>query len=624
MRSGQKDTFYTNTNQNSEISKRICDNIAHYSNQKITILDGKLAGDDSATIFKKSSGDFLPQEVKAIGEIFVDEYLKANHIINIDKTLVSCRSGEMAKIYWHYGMVFRDPYVQALESEKESKADTRIDQLRGITQKAHEVIRRSFGSSKINAVISRMRVALSYSILTTVEKYSKHKKDNSNRKSAKFYMPYLAVVAPTGLKGGLGHTITGLLPNEVLIYSSLNIDEIDAANFIIDSADFSDEKLISETIQSSVLDKVLNKDSPLTKELSFKSRMLDNATIEYTSNDPTLKNIDFVNGLKYRLNLRDSNSVGLSNTAYEKLRSVGVAMPLKYLYNNMPYSSFRNALEALRPAESQRRILYNKMQGVLSIKKGKLDLLSRYEVYKSFNFSLIRLRKDEQHVYAQRHIRYISASSEASKLERMYGSRSGRFGPVSLKGSNILLQRFLIRNGIPFTESDVYGLIKHAYTVMDLSNTTIIDMISNILVAISGTLLGVDEVAKSIAMDQSRWEDENVLSSIIATPLENLYLSVDGSEPIFIQMPGLHLSRSVVKLVKLIGLQYFMSMQVLDDYKYSNLVITPNSNTNKFLSKLRKYKRNMKTLLKMENIYDEMGLNSNWESKRLYDDHTDL
>lgn len=204
MWSGRLDTFFLNCIQNHCVNKRINDVLTEVHRlPPFGFLS--IAGDDVAAVIPAT--DWNSSKTTIVKEVVIKAYTSTNHKINSKKSAVTARSGEYAKIYWYAGMMFRDPSIQLFEAEKSQKSTTRVEYVRGYSQKLFEYLRRAKTNMRIGSTYCRLLLSLTYFLDARVK---------SGRGRIRYIPPYQSIICPTFVKGGLGFTVTGISINESL------------------------------------------------------------------------------------------------------------------------------------------------------------------------------------------------------------------------------------------------------------------------------------------------------------------------------------------------------------------------------------------------------------------------
>nr|WPV63645.1 MAG: RNA-dependent RNA polymerase [Jingmen bat reovirus 1] len=538
MWSGRLDTFFLNCIQNQccnrEISRRLKEENDMNGFGFLTI-----AGDDVAATMK--ADNWSAKKTTALKEVTVDVYTSTNHKINIKKSAVSSRSGEYAKLYWYYGMMFRDPSIQMFESEKNQKTVTRVEFLRGYSQKMFEFIRRAKTSMNISSTFCRLILAVSYSLDIMPNGKDRHER----RVKIRYVPPYQSVVCPTFVKGGLGFTVTGLTINESLFIRKHLDDWMELALPYL--------SVMKSEIDNKLASTLFEYYSGVGKNGKSKKYNKD-ITIEYDTNDPEVVGADFAKGLSYRRLALDKTRVNTSNQAIKTLNESGITLSQNMVYSTSGDTSFLDSLKTMIISKDDvNQSLEANMSEIFKIYSEdkvrfndipKIKYASLLKLYEGFTFTTARV--DNPNGFKNASIRYVSVPTEGMMLEKHFGAKTGKESISSLKGFQLKIRRFIKDCQLPYTENQVISAIVDAGI---FSADNIQSALYNCLLAISGMSDESYNIASSINEQDVNWSSEIISVNVVGTVLENLNISEDIIDS-YINIRKTNLPKPFTKMIK--------------------------------------------------------------------------
>lgn len=589
LASGRLDTFYANSIKNGLMHKAFILKIMDTYPNVFELTSVQVAGDDGYLVLRILK-PLTKEIINGIRQIVVNEFQGNNHIINLLKTLLSTRSGEYAKLYWYFGMVFRDPSIQLLESEKLSNAETMVERLRGLSQKVVEFTKRSVGSLKTNMKLNRIIVGLSYIIkFRSVSREENARSDGRvDRTTFRWVVPYMAVITPTSIQSGLGMSLSGISQNEVaLLRGTLRSDLEKSLGYI---------KLIKYTkvkgLHGAILNGVasgFNVPRQVRKSLLRDAGDVESVSdIKYKSSDKTSDKLQFRNGLEFIKSNQNVSNLQKARKALVSLNGRGVTLPLSNSYEYRPFIEFKTMLESFK---HEKQLDLDDTAGIIkNIREGKIEASSIVEVVRgfeldeAFTMNLILAPVDK---VVQNACRYVSYPNEIREMERKFGSRCGKTVSGDMQGSNQLLNRFIVENGLPYTENDIYNLlldVKNQGSTGD-SRSAILGLIEDTLTALSGDDVGSRRVAASIITDMNHWSDLNVNTATVGSMLEPINMTPSNMEKYVQLRVDYPMTEPMRKLVRFMSFRHLLAMNVLHDMKYGSVEVVSNARTEEIMSK---------------------------------------
>lgn len=605
MLSGRLDTFYNNSTRNTFINEYIAEKLTSLERIDSKMVWLQVAGDDAINVISLRTPP-SKEVLNQIRKVVVDEYEDNNHIINIDKTVISGRSGEYAKLYFYCGMVFRDPSVQMVESEKKSSAPNRIDVLRGLGQKMYELTRRSH--AKLRMLAAFVRFMLWPACFIKVEKRNDSSTKRDKNIVYKYMMPPQVIIAPTGISSGLGASYTGLLQNEVVYIKEHLLNcryGIASVLHVLESIEFSADELFNKVLfLQAAKSNSIGRD--LIGELGVKepkvrgigSSRNEHFQVKYDSNDPAFIMASFDKGLNYKLSLLKESQIQMSRAQGESLKSRGLDIPKSFMYENQPTSAFFDAIMALKRPASLRNDAKMKILSITSSLNARGKKMgnngdssvfsSLFRVQCAFNFELIRMQPYNSLEPVRDSIRYPNTPVEVIHLQRILDNRSGVDQITKLRSSTATLAKFIAIHNINKTEDQILDLLRSMIkkqSGMHGMRFEIMPLIYSTLVAMSGDTKLASETAEMLARDPFLWTSESISTAIVGTNLEYLHMDLQTLSERYIML-GLEYPLHVRGLISFIGLRYFLSAQVRSGFCYSGLRITPRPEADEVLDKL--------------------------------------
>lgn len=517
LTSGRLDTFAFNSIQNSLINEIVQRQLLEHSTAKAKYVRLTVAGDDMASILDMSNVQIRSSAIEEIKNIIVHVYRQAGHDISTEKTTCTNRSMEIAKRYCYYGSSFRDPNIQFFESEKNNKAETIIDSLRGQVQKQYEAMKRSDGSLCQSAFAIRIYFALAYNLKI------QEKSLTVRGVNHKYYPPYASIITPTSASGGLGCTFTGITMNEAIFLMKHLRSYIDASLPIVDALKFTSNKDIPSALIRSVIP--VEKHS-LEPGLNTKLKLIDIKTVSANNADVPMS---VGSGLNYKLHHQLPQAMRESSNAINSLENQGIVVPEKLKYSNGPYINFLQFTDTIGKTRStDKNDVANNLGRFFNIEKRKLrehptpvTLSKKYEIYKAMACEAIIVPESALE-YKTDSIRNVTAPDVAQKLERVFGPRIGKHMNHNFEGLNQEIQRFISKTGLQLTTQQLIDEILRVG--INNSHITPSQVLLQLLIAVSGDTFAANEVISNLGENQMSWGDMLVAVTLSGSILENLDL----------------------------------------------------------------------------------------------------
>lgn len=479
LTSGRLDTFMFNSIQNIEINHIIHNKFSQLIGPKVEYVALTVAGDDMISLLKPHNGRIRSNNVEEYKDIILSHYRDAGHDVSAEKTILANRSFEFAKRYGYRGFTFRDPNIQFFESEKNNKAESFIDVMRGQAQKQFEAYRRSCGDSQVSMIAMRLFFGLAYKLKV------RQRNDVVRNTNVNYYPPYPAVIIPTSVSGGLGCSFTGVSQNEELFLQRHLIDIINAALPITSILTFNSNKEMPTGLIRHILP-----ESKLSLHTNVSGNLKINR-VEVTSNNTSDVPMDIRAGLEHKKTHASSMKSLQSTQALERLKRLEVNVPEKLKYENDGYINFIQFADTLNSRRGADDIdAVNNVSSIFDIKGRRImrkiptvTLASLYDIYSAILIELT-LEVPGEHHFEHTVPRNVSSPSSGRLLERIYGSRYGKSAYYNFDGLNQQLQKFITKTGVPFTSQQLLDtLLGVAY---DVNSSDTDNVMLDLLIAVSG------------------------------------------------------------------------------------------------------------------------------------------
>nr|WJJ55410.1 MAG: hypothetical protein [Valmbacken virus] len=527
MLSGLLVTFLLNSLINSEITYTM---LPTFIEQKLTIYFLLIAGDDIAMVF--DADDVNAASIEELRNAVVKHYTDAGHKINPNKSVISNRNIEMAKIYAQHGFVFNDPYMQGNESEKNTKDDSRLTALRGLVHKQFDLFRRSSSNTRYTCTMLRLTAGLAYHLKIVDSRVaerlrlSRAQRKMSNKDvvniKVKYYPPYAAVILPSAVSGGLGCSWTGTSLNEVVYLQEQMYDSFRNSIPIVDALDFSSKEIFSMAFLKKVIPPSYQHLIPSTR----RNADVEVQDVKVTSMSRSDGPLSIDAGLKFRLSMLQPTKVDLAHNADTRLREQGIEIADTMKYSNAPYMDMIQFADTLKRSASA-----NADDSYYNIKKIFTDtwdlafkpdcnitLYKFYPLYQAVTWDMTFYDKSVKH-YHNAAVRKPIAPDTYKECERLYKPRSGKSIRINLMGLNKALTQFTSITGAHVTpEAIMAEMLRHNM----FSDVNADDRMTALLTSISGDADTSARTVRQLSSESHTWADMMMASSINATLLETL------------------------------------------------------------------------------------------------------
>nr|QNS31039.1 putative RNA dependent RNA polymerase [Thrips tabaci associated reovirus 1] len=646
MTSGRYDTFFGNTHQNAHIMREISAVVK--AELKLDLGFCQAAGDDVTFVFKSETPLNKVEDLIKLRKIVVRIYEKYNHVINEFKTILSPISGEYAKIHWYMGMIFRQPSIQTIESEKKSKSETLVDTTRGFNQKMAECNRRSYGDAFNNASLIRMLLASSYSVRIAEQDQGelrhngskKHTKFDQSQflrnktykggvrdskltlKFVKYYMPYLSIILPTSLKGGVGASISGYKNNEILLLNDVLRREFDDTIYLVDSIEYTPERRIHDAIIRKIMSDINAKDPLANKEEKKKNSITVVKDLSYTLEDPNVSQPSMRKGYEYANSMLQPGLKTASRKAVTSLKGVGYEIPKDTIYENRSVAALREAIDSfstdVRIKKSAQIIIIDAVRN--DVIKGAKSLRTLFPIQFALHPELVQIKNAEPLERKQSTVRYVTSPIQSHEAEMIFGSRAtSKIGRMD--GSIPALSRFISATGSFGIQQDtIISMIQDAMMTIKGARTPI-EIVIDVLVAISGNINESTTAANAIIRLQDFWEDANITASIIGTLLENINVDMDEISTRYVLGMPPSVPKVLRNLLNIIYFDYIMSNNYIRGFNFSAVRLTPTEYTNDVFKKIQL--RSVGSIHPMYEYADDATLRvlqsqSHWERRKVW------
>lgn len=571
MESGRLDTFFCNTLQNLDIMEQVSRKL---NNMNSRILYVQAAGDDITTVF--TLPDVVDKKVlENIRKAVSDTYEDHNHVMNVFKTVLSPISGEYTKIHFYMGMLFREPSIQPMESEKTDNAETFIEKSRGLIQKFYEYSKRASGDAVVNASLFRVLGALSYHTDIPISR--------SNSMFKRWYLPYLGVLTPTAILGGLGASISGFKLNEVTTFDYIFENRYNHTLGVLNKIKFNRKDLISREILATVTS-MAKGTSKIGKGGKTQSTSVE---IEDSLNDGV--KLSFSEGYNYFINSQDPSMIKTSTEAAKYLKANNISFDSKLGYVNAPYELMRNAVETFKTPGtvnlSDTMDILNMINDVESA-----PAVSLRDIYK-LHFIVdivVASHGDLLMEPIQNHHVFVTAPEQSRLCETIFGSRNGS-GQVNFSnGGNRYISEFISRTKSYHVDEEV--LVNNLSSIVINSFATKpVEAISKFLSYVSGDKATSDQIAPQLLKDMAYWNDLKVSSGIAGTLAEFMDYNVNTISIKYMDIRLVAPLGPVLNLVKAMAIDTMVSRLYMNGFKRSTVKIIENAHTSLIADSIRMY-----------------------------------
>ncbi|ASA47352.1 RdRp [Aedes camptorhynchus reo-like virus] len=616
MLSGLLVTFLLNSIINSEINYEMNEDL---SGMSVNVMSMLIAGDDIGTILKMDIPNAA--NIERVRELICAKYTAAGHKINKNKSVMSNRSIEMAKIYAHLGFVFNDPYMQVNESEKTGKDESRISALRGFVHKQFDAFRRSASSSRHVTFTMRLCSMLAYHI----KMFDKTDVTSAAMKY-KYYPPYAAAILPSGVRGGLGCSWTGVSLNEVIWLNERMSSSVNPAIPVVDSLRFDSQEVFANAFLKKVV--------PATKHhLLPKVNRPSNFEITDVSVSSTNANdapLSVTSGLEYKIRHLRPERIQLSSHAYSKLNDNGISVDDSLRYENAPISDmiqFSNTLKRSATANRDENVLnitklFDLKTNEFKIKSENKNLYQYYKLYGIVDFS-VNFHDQGVNNYVYDAVRRPITPDTFISAERRHGSRHGDAVRLNLMGINKALQRFVGKTGAHVTAEAIQAaMIKYDM----LSDVNSEGLLIDLLTTISGDLNASTQAVHEMKAVDHTWSDMMVASTINGTAAEYLDLKYDNINKVLVVLTKV-IPAPLAKLIKYSAFNYLLACEAYYGRTVRIMTLNQNGQTLKLISDTKKTSRKKKIVDKtseeLYQTYERLRIEFDVNYKILIDENRD-
>lgn len=208
LTSGAYFTFATNTEVNEDVTQEMEEYIASLVALFTGFNDTCIAGDDN--IFSVDISALTKEDIVVMKNAISKVANAIGFKENVDKTDLSLNTAEMAKIFMYLGMVARIGSVQLFESEKESRATTVFESIRGFHQLVKIFMLRYPADTQLLSFVALVMGTVTGQLDTVDKKLT-------NTREILIMDPYIQVI-PSSIGCGCGATMTGVMNNELLYH----------------------------------------------------------------------------------------------------------------------------------------------------------------------------------------------------------------------------------------------------------------------------------------------------------------------------------------------------------------------------------------------------------------------
>nr|UUV42393.1 MAG: putative RNA dependent RNA polymerase [Ilomantsi reovirus 1] len=605
MLSGLLVTFLLNSVINAEINYAMLDELDLMSVKTISML---IAGDDIGSIVKIENANAA--SIEALRELICAKYTAAGHKINKNKSVMSNRSIEMAKIYAHNGFMFNDPYMQVNESEKTGKEDSRVTSLRGFAHKQFDAYRRANSDSRLTCFVMRMCTMMAYHLKTF------SKSDESSHTKYKYYPPYAACILPSAIKGGIGCSWTGVSLNEVIWIQEKMSRCVQSSIDIVDALRFDSQEIFANAFLKNVIPK--NKHHLIPKPSRRVDLEIMSVNVKSTNAKDAPLSIDA--GIQFKMRHLKPDRMALSNHAYQKLLDDGVKVDDGLRYENAPIVDMIQFSSTLK-----RAVTANRDEFTLNIHKlFDLDTMtprfkiipkSLYSYYKLYgmvdyhiNFHDIDVQKTK-YLAVRRPITpdiFVSA-------ERRHGARYGDAVKLNLMGLNKALQRFVNRTGAHVTAESIQSAMIKYDMFMDVnSETKLIDF----LTIVSGDLSASTQAVHEMRTVDHTWSDMMVASTVNGTCAEYLDIKMEEVAKL-VHVSAKVIPSTIARLLQYSAFNYLLGCESYYSRTMRMVDLAQNQRTLRIIADTKKSARKVKEKVKSDSVLVAEELYETFERLRI-------
>lgn len=335
LTSGAYETFDDNTINNSEVTRILSEHLKASNYTSSGIVDAVIAGDDNVGIINvtKWNKDVITGIITSLADIPRACGLK----VNANKSSVGLTSFEMAKIGVSRGFVFRVGNTQLFESEKESRAESVTEIMRGLANKfllykqRHPVETNAFNSLMLGAMIGGHKLDIT----------GKSGSGDSRRRLS-LHLNSFASLIPAVTGGGIGAPIHGsFIGDGILTLFDNNLVDKFLFNFMVTQA-------VKYKFMTKEVDDI-SKDIMLTV-------MSENGVSRYSKyyNPQGVLIHEPFKGMRDLIRVPQSR-IRDSDVAYNKLKSFGFVLPERNRYKNVSQSLID---DSVRSALVNRKVKY--------------------------------------------------------------------------------------------------------------------------------------------------------------------------------------------------------------------------------------------------------------------------
>nr|QHA33828.1 putative RdRp [Atrato Reo-like virus] len=583
MLSGLLVTFLLNSIINSEINYALNNDMSADSTKILSML---IAGDDIGSILKLNK--IGSAEIEALREQICAKYTAAGHKINKNKSVMSNRSIEMAKIYAHLGFTFNDPYMQVNESEKSGKDESKVSLLRGFVHKQFDAFRRSNSKARVTCFVMRMCTMMAYHIKmfsTNVD---------SDKTKYKYYPPYAACVLPSAIKGGIGCTWTGVALNESIWLQEQMSSCVATAIDTVDALRFDSQEIFA----SSFLKNVIPDDKHHLIPRTDRQPDIEILSVNVSSTSARDAELSIDAGINYKMRHLKAERVSSSNEAHGILKGFGINIDEGLKYENAPIMDMIQFSSTLKRSMTANRDEFSlNVNKLFDIKKGFLPTIkpvarSIYKYYKINGMVNYAAIPHELGVVSDKYfsVRRPIAPDVFRNAERRFGARWGDAVKLNLMGLNKALQRFVSVTGSHVTAEVIQAaMIKHNM----FSEVNAEELIVKFLTAVSGDLNAATQAAGDMQNVNHTWADMMVASTVNGTCAEYLDVKIDNINDSIMVLTTL-IPSPLTRLLKYSAFTYLLGYEAYYGRTIRHLELTPNKNTMRLVGETKKAKYKVK------------------------------
>nr|UUV42394.1 MAG: putative RNA dependent RNA polymerase [Ilomantsi reovirus 1]UUV42395.1 MAG: putative RNA dependent RNA polymerase [Ilomantsi reovirus 1] len=590
MLSGLLVTFLLNSIINAEINFAMLQDLDLMSVRTISML---IAGDDIGSILKMENAN--AGSIETLRELICAKYTAAGHKINKNKSVMSNRSIEMAKIYAHLGFMFNDPYMQVNESEKTGKEDSRVTSLRGFAHKQFDAFRRASSDTRVTCFVMRMCTMMAYHLKT----FSRNA--DSAHVKLKYYPPYAASIIPSAIKGGIGCSWTGTSLNEVIWIQERMSGCVASSIDIVDALRFDSQEIFANAFLKNVIPR--NKHHLIPKPSRQVDLEIMSVSVKSTNAKDAPLSIDA--GIQYKMRHLKPDRITLSNQAYQKLSNDGVQVDDGLRYENAPIVDMIQFSATLKRAVTANRdeftLNIHKLFDIENMKPNfhivPKSLYSYYKLYGMVDYHVNFHDVDvQQHRY--RAVRRPITPNTYINAERRHGARYGEGVRLNLMGLNKALQRFVNKTGAHVTAESIQAAMIKYDMFMDVnSETKLIDF----LTVISGDLSAATQAVHEMRTVDHTWSDMMVASTVNGTCAEYLDIKMDEvSKLIFVAAKVI--PSPIARLLQYSAFNYLLACESYFSRTMRTIQLVQNQRTMRLIADTKKSSRRVKVKAKSSSV----------------------